>query len=120
MRCPAGDCGHEFNGPQAWDERMEHVARHLERAADGKEPMVYFGGENDPTLTQWASSPDVYVVRQTKAPGGWELINPLKGEVGPSSGNGKGGSSCGNISSCLKEIIVAACSDEDAEGEDEE
>ncbi|EFQ29138.1 hypothetical protein CGRA01v4_11554 [Colletotrichum graminicola] len=120
MRCPASDCGHEFNGPQAWDERMEHVARHLERAADGKEPAVHFGNENDPTLTQWASSPDVYVVRKTKAPGGWELINPLKGEVGPSSGNGKGGGSCGNASSYRKDIIVAACSDEDAEGEDEE
>ncbi|GKT50355.1 uncharacterized protein ColSpa_10536 [Colletotrichum spaethianum] len=120
MRCPANDCEHEFNGPQAWDERMEHVARHLERAADGKEPMVYFGGENDPTLTQWASSRDVYVVRQTKAPGGWELINPLKGEVGPSSGNGKGVNSSSNTSSCLKEIIVATGSDEDAEGEDEE
>ncbi|KAK2003182.1 hypothetical protein LX36DRAFT_153800 [Colletotrichum falcatum] len=120
MRCPASDCGHEFNGPQAWDERMEHVARHLERAADGKEPAVHFGNENDPTLTQWASSPDVYVVRKTKGPGGWELINPLKGEVGPSSGNGKGGGICGNASSSRKEIVVAACSDEDAEGEDEE
>ncbi|KAK2019357.1 hypothetical protein LZ32DRAFT_624635 [Colletotrichum eremochloae] len=120
MRCPASDCDHEFNGPQAWDERMEHVARHLERAADGKEPVVHFGNENDPTLTQWASSPDVYVVRKTKVPGGWELINPLKGEVGPSSGNGKGVGSCSNASSCRKEIIVAACSDEDAEGEDEE
>ncbi|KAK2034638.1 hypothetical protein LX32DRAFT_371848 [Colletotrichum zoysiae] len=120
MRCPASDCGHEFNGPQAWDERMEHVARHLERAADGKEPVVHFGNENDSTLTQWASSPDVYVVRKTEAPGGWELINPLKGEVGPSSGNGKGVGSCGNVSSCRKEIVVATCSDEDAEGEDEE
>ncbi|KAK1983273.1 hypothetical protein LZ30DRAFT_780714 [Colletotrichum cereale] len=120
MRCPASDCGHEFNGPLAWDERMEHVARHLERAADGKEPVVHFGDENDPTLTQWASSPDVYVVRKTKVSGGWELINPLKGEVGPSSGNGKGGGSSGNSSSCRKEIIVATCSDEDAEGEDEE
>ncbi|KAK1593226.1 uncharacterized protein LY79DRAFT_191357 [Colletotrichum navitas] len=120
MRCPASDCEHEFNGPQAWDERMEHVARHLERAADGIEPAVHFGNENDPTLTEWASSPDVYVVRKTQAPGGWELINPLKGEVGPSSGNGKGGGSCGNASSCRKEIIVTACSDEDAEGEDEE
>ncbi|WQF88673.1 Putative Zinc finger C2H2-type, transcription factor Grauzone [Colletotrichum destructivum] len=120
MRCPAGDCGHEFNGPQAWDERMEHVARHLERAADGKEPTVHFGGETDPTLTQWASSPGVYVVRQTDTPGNWELINPLKGEIGPSSGNGKGGNSGGKAFSSLKEIVVAACSDEDAEGEEEE
>ncbi|WYZ41598.1 hypothetical protein EsH8_V_000493 [Colletotrichum jinshuiense] len=120
MRCPAVDCGHEFNGAQAWDERMEHLARHLERAADGKEPMVHFGGDNDPSLTLWASSAEVYVVRQTSTPGNWELINPLKGEIGPSSGNGKGGSSGVNTSSSLKEIVVASCSDEDAEGEDEE
>ncbi|KAK1480484.1 hypothetical protein CCUS01_16233 [Colletotrichum cuscutae] len=100
MRCPAADCGHDFNGPQAWDERMEHVARHLERAAEGKEPMVHFGGEHDLTLTQWASSADVYVVRRTRnMTAEWELINPLKGEVGPSTGNGKGSSST--------EIVVA-------------
>ncbi|OHE91190.1 hypothetical protein CORC01_13501 [Colletotrichum orchidophilum] len=120
MRCPAINCGHDFTGPQAWDERMEHVARHLERAAEGKEPMVHFGGEHDPTLTQWASSADVYVVRRTRnMTVQWELINPLKGEVGPSAGNGKGGSSSSN-NSVQKEIVVAVCSDEDAEGEDEE
>ncbi|KAL0942504.1 C2H2 finger domain-containing protein [Colletotrichum truncatum] len=123
MRCPAVNCSHEFNGPQAWDERMEHVARHLERAADGKEPPVVFGGEVDPTLSNWASSAEVYVVRRTNTAQGWELINPLKGEVGPSSGNGKPGSGSGSVlpsSSPLKEIVVAGYSDEDAEGEDEE
>ncbi|EXF82583.1 hypothetical protein CFIO01_13157 [Colletotrichum fioriniae PJ7] len=120
MRCPAADCGHDFNGPQAWDERMEHVARHLERAAEGKEPMVHFGGEHDLTLTQWASSADVYVVRRTRnMTAEWELINPLKGEVGPSAGNGKGGSTTTTNSTVHKEIVVAVCSDEDAEGEDE-
>ncbi|KAF9882050.1 C2H2 finger domain-containing protein [Colletotrichum karsti] len=124
MRCPAIGCSHEFNGPQAWDERMEHVARHLERAADGKEDVVRFGGKGDLTLTEWASSAQVYVVRKTNTPEGWELINPLKGEVGPSSGNGKPGSGTGyaapSSSPSLKEIVVAGGSDEDAEGEDEE
>ncbi|OLN85889.1 hypothetical protein CCHL11_05400 [Colletotrichum chlorophyti] len=119
MSCPAAGCTQEFRGPQAWDERMEHVARHLERAADGIEPPVRFGGDSDLTLTRWASNPDVYVVRRTNGPGGWELINPLKGEVGPSTGNGKGGS-VSSASTFLKEIVVAGCSDEDAEGEDDD
>ncbi|KAF6816259.1 C2H2 finger domain-containing protein [Colletotrichum sojae] len=122
MRCPAIGCNLEFNGPLAWDERMEHVARHLERAADGKEPMVHFGGEDDVTLTSWASSLHVYVVRRTNTAAGWELINPLKGEVGPSSGNGKPGSGTASVappSNNHNQIVVAPCSDEDAEGEDE-
>ncbi|TDZ58541.1 hypothetical protein CTRI78_v005279 [Colletotrichum trifolii] len=126
MRCPARGCPIEFNGPQAWDERMEHVARHLESAADGKEPMVCFGGQEDLTLTNWASSDQVYVVRRTNTLGYWELINPLKGEIGPSAGNGKPGSGSASTSaaytpSSMKEIVVAGYGDdEDAEGEDEE
>ncbi|CCF45457.1 C2H2 finger domain-containing protein [Colletotrichum higginsianum] len=78
MRCPAIDCKTEFKGVQAWDERMEHVARHLERAADGKEPTVQFGGENDHSLTDWASSLAVGVIAGSRVTGEWALVNPLK------------------------------------------
>ena len=76
MRCPAQGCALEFRGENAWDERMEHVARHLERAANDDEPKVQFGGPNDETLTMWAASNGVNVVRRTLT--GWELCSPLK------------------------------------------
>ncbi|KFH44717.1 hypothetical protein ACRE_044670 [Hapsidospora chrysogenum ATCC 11550] len=71
MHCPAIDCSEQFVGENAWNERMEHVARHLERAAAGKEYPVQFGGAGDPSLTDWAESPGVDVVRRVA--GGWEL-----------------------------------------------
>lgn len=76
MRCPASGCSLEFHGEKAWDERMEHVARHLERAANGEEAKVQFGGPNDDTLLNWAAREDVGVVRLT--PNGWKLGSPLK------------------------------------------
>jgi len=74
MRCPAEGCKSEFSGPNAWDDRMEHVARHLETPG---EPRVIFGGDNDETLTAWASSPAVNIVRQVGADE-WELVVPLR------------------------------------------
>ncbi|KAL1913709.1 hypothetical protein Sste5344_000673 [Sporothrix stenoceras] len=57
MICPSPGCGVEFHGQGAWDDRMEHVARHLEGAAAGRETLVSFGGKSDPTLTNWATRP---------------------------------------------------------------
>ena len=76
MTCPAGNCKERFVGQRAWDDRMEHVARHLERAAEGLEPRLAFGGDGDATLTKWAESPEVNVVRRFK--GGWRLNNPIR------------------------------------------
>ncbi|GKT99819.1 c2h2 finger protein [Fusarium langsethiae] len=77
MRCPAEGCMTVFdNGPRTWDNRMEHVAIHLERAANNEEPPVVFGGENDEALTQWASQPDVRVIAATAT--GWATCQPLK------------------------------------------
>jgi hypothetical protein len=77
MRCPAKGCMTVFdNGPRTWDNRMEHVAIHLERAANNEEPQVVFGGENDEALTQWASQPDVRVIAATAT--GWATCQPLK------------------------------------------
>ncbi|KAL6866162.1 hypothetical protein ACO1O0_002267 [Amphichorda felina] len=77
MFCPVSNCRQQFLGEKAWDDRMEHVAHHLERAAAGEEHPVSFGGVNDPTLTNWAESPGVDVV--IRDAGGWRLNYPEKG-----------------------------------------
>jgi len=74
MRCPAEGCTTDFNSPNAWDDRMEHVARHLDKP---DEPRVVFGGDQDSTLTDWASSPSVNIVRRV-GEDKWELVVPLK------------------------------------------
>ncbi|KAL5584759.1 hypothetical protein FOVSG1_014148 [Fusarium oxysporum f. sp. vasinfectum] len=77
MHCPAKGCTKVFNnGHKTWDDRMEHVAVHLERAAKNEEPHVVFGGTNDEALTEWASHPNVRVIAPTS--GGWETCQPLK------------------------------------------
>ena len=100
MYCPAFNCNQRFLGEKAWDERMEHVARHLELAASGKEHPVSFGGLNDLTLANWAESPEVDIVKRVD--GGWELSYPVKGAAGKSHYNTSSHSAL----------------DEDAEGED--
>ncbi len=42
MKCPVPGCEVEFLSANAWDDRMEHVAKHLEKAAAGKEDEVIF------------------------------------------------------------------------------
>lgn len=77
MHCPAEGCMTVFDdGLRTWDSRMEHVAIHLERAANNEEPPVVFGGANDRALTDWASQPDVHVIVSTNK--GWEACQPLK------------------------------------------
>lgn len=81
MECPAPDCAISFSGADAWDQRMEHVARHLEAAALGKQAAVVFGGAGDPSLMEWATRADVAVVRAGSGSDGgakWVLNNPLR------------------------------------------
>ncbi|KAI1348892.1 hypothetical protein F5Y01DRAFT_195819 [Xylaria sp. FL0043] len=77
MLCPASGCNVRFDGANAWDERMEHVAKHLEKAAAGTEPPVKFGGDTDCTLVNWATSPAIGILRRGEK-GRWALQNPLK------------------------------------------
>lgn len=118
MLCPAPGCPSEFHGPNAWDDRMEHVACHLERAAAGEEAPVTFGGPGDWTLTDWAASEGVNVTRQTSS-GAWKLCNPLRGEGGSSRG-GRSGGSRASVSSAARRASMArnGADEEDAEGED--
>ncbi len=77
MSCPAPGCSVRFDGNNAWDERMEHVAKHLEKAAAGTEPPVKFGGDTDGTLVDWATSPAIGILRRGEK-GRWALQNPLR------------------------------------------
>ncbi|KAI1439108.1 hypothetical protein GGR50DRAFT_1206 [Xylaria sp. CBS 124048] len=77
MACPAPNCNARFDGRNAWDDRMEHVAKHLEKAAAGTEPPVPFGSETDESLINWATSPEIGILRRGDN-GRWTLQNPLK------------------------------------------
>ncbi|KAI1107127.1 hypothetical protein F4804DRAFT_242158 [Jackrogersella minutella] len=100
MQCPAFGCSARFDGANAWDDRMEHVAKHLEKAVTGSELPVDFGGEHDKTLIDWATRADISIIERGEK-GKWRLRNPLKS------------------SSCLAvEMSVTHEGDEDAEGEE--
>ncbi|KAH6985972.1 hypothetical protein BKA56DRAFT_613378 [Ilyonectria sp. MPI-CAGE-AT-0026] len=104
MRCPVLGCTQQFQGEKTWDDRMEHVARHLERAASNEEPRVQFGGAHDDTLIEWASSESVGVIE--RAPdGSWRLGQPLEGIQNKSKRKSSARAS------------PKATADEDAEGE---
>ncbi|KKY34310.1 putative c2h2 finger domain-containing protein [Diaporthe ampelina] len=131
MQCPALHCSQIFNGADAWDQRMEHVARHLEKAATGAEDPVVFGGPTDPSLMAWVSRPDVAVARQVAGTGEWVLNNPLRpaGE-GRAAGRKRSAPSAASppvvvaaspvVTSVASEILVEnEDEDEDAEGEEE-
>jgi hypothetical protein len=105
MTCPVAGCDADFTSENAWDQRMEHMARHLEQAAVDKEPPVGFGGGADPTLMQWALRPDVAVIRQDDH-GRWVQNNPLKTQS--RSGSGRSTADANHDQ------------DLDADGEDEE
>ncbi|ROV96242.1 hypothetical protein VMCG_07670 [Cytospora schulzeri] len=122
MKCPAPHCTLSFTGADAWDQRMEHVAKHLEKAATGEEEPVVFGGPSDPSLMDWATGPEVAVVRAV-GPGRWELNNPLR-SAGESRGAGRkrAVSSSASLSpavASVKSVIIVESGDEDAEGEEE-
>lgn len=111
MSCPAAGCGQEFHGAEAWDQRMEHVAKHLEHGIgeDGSElEPIEFGGDRDPTLMDWAAKVAVVKWSCNK----WVLNNPLKdGQLGVVS--------TGTTPGAGAEEITVAEDDVDAEGEDE-
>lgn len=107
MDCPAPGCQAEFEGPNAWDERMEHVAKHLDKAGDSTsaiEPSPFsFGGENheDATLIAWATRPEVDIIRRDDK-GKWVLHNPLRPTGHP------------------RKAMATAAGDEDEDAEGEE
>lgn len=77
MCCPVPACTAEFRGAGAWDQRMEHVARHIESPSSGD---VVFGGDKDKTLVDWASRSDVGILVRGKERG-WVLGAPRQGAL---------------------------------------
>lgn len=119
MKCPSTTCTQEFYGANAWDERMEHVAKHLDKASEGTELPLRFGGTGDPTLTLWAEKPEVGVVRRV-GESEWELVNMLRGGVvGPSNGNGKGKAAKGAAAPRKRRAEEQPEVEEDAEGDED-
>lgn len=53
LKCPVPNCEILFEGDNCWDERMEHVARHLEKVA-GTQDQLAVQHENDVLLVGWA------------------------------------------------------------------
>ncbi|KAK4104048.1 hypothetical protein N658DRAFT_420302 [Parathielavia hyrcaniae] len=126
MRCPVARCAAgPFRGREAWNQRMEHVAKHMDLAAQGRELRVVFGGQDDPTLVEWASQRDVAIIVPAGGGGdgggsGWVLKSPLKRGPGgnvvvtaPVRGQGLPAGGEG-------EEIVVVQQDGDGDGEEED
>lgn len=113
MLCPAEGCNIHFEGRASWDDRMEHVAKHLEKAANNEEPLIDFGGEHDPTLTEWAASSQVAViVRDTTGMKKWKLNNPFKTQSRATATSGT------STTRTRKQDIQHDADDDDEEEED--
>ncbi|KAE9378343.1 hypothetical protein N431DRAFT_329622 [Stipitochalara longipes BDJ] len=55
LLCPVGSCGTVFEGLSCWDDRMEHVGKHLEKAAASTGAYKFdVRQEDDQLLVQWA------------------------------------------------------------------
>ena len=62
LLCPVGNCGTVFEGQSCWDDRMEHVGKHLEKAA-ASGPYHEVRQEDDNLLVQWALREGIVEVR---------------------------------------------------------
>ncbi|KAK4200649.1 hypothetical protein QBC40DRAFT_253808 [Triangularia verruculosa] len=114
MQCPVEGCKQpEFKGLDAWDQRMEHVAKHLEAAAVGREEQVVFGGESDGSLVGWAKSREVGIIERGRG-GKWELRKVLERQGG--GGQQVRGGMGGRGQRVREEIVVR----DEEEGEEEE
>ncbi|KAK4122322.1 hypothetical protein N657DRAFT_672891 [Parathielavia appendiculata] len=111
MKCPVPGCAASpFRGRDAWNQRMEHVAKHMDRAAQGREPRVVFGGEGDETLVDWASRADV------------AIIVPSSSSSSSSCGGatGEGGGGAGITAPVQGQGSDDDGNEEDAEGEEDD
>jgi len=52
--CPLSSCGTVFEGQSCWDDRMEHVGKHLEKAAASTGQYYEVRQEDDKLLVEWA------------------------------------------------------------------
>ncbi|KAH6713281.1 hypothetical protein BKA61DRAFT_485054 [Leptodontidium sp. MPI-SDFR-AT-0119] len=99
LACPLHNCGTVFVGTGCWDERMEHVAKHLEAQAQGK---VVLRQGDDNLLLNWAFQEGII---ESKANGGVRLV---LGAVG----GGAGGRRAVKLEDVDEEEADAECEDE--------
>jgi hypothetical protein len=78
VACPLASCGMVFDGSNCWDEKMEHVGRHLEavaamkaKAVDGSEVERLDQGD-DHFMVEWAFSSGII---DRRLGGGWILCS---------------------------------------------
>jgi hypothetical protein len=110
LRCPALGCCIEFSGANAWDDRMEHVARHLEKVAVGDEPDLLSGEVGDPTVTNWAASPPIGIIRRAVG-GGWELVASLTTSVSSTASTAATTTTETVMPNIAQKCIAAICKD---------
>lgn len=67
LRCPVNGCETVFEGNGCWDDRMEHVGKHLEKCASGGEEVRQ---EDDGLLVEWARREGIV---ERRVGGGWRL-----------------------------------------------
>ena len=80
-KCPVRTCGQLFEGTTSWDDRMEHVGRHLEKAsATSNGPAVneIVEQESDEFMIEWALTERII---ERKTSGGYRLHS----EAGPAN-----------------------------------
>jgi hypothetical protein len=64
LSCPLASCDAVFEGTSCWDERMEHVGKHLEKAAASSGANRFeVRQENDEFLVSWALREGIIEVR---------------------------------------------------------
>lgn len=64
-------CARRFEGPNSWDERMEHVGRHLEKEKKGESKQSALADWiSDPTLEEWLREEGLI---DRDGSGGWQL-----------------------------------------------
>lgn len=107
LECPVASCRQPFQGKNCWDEKMEHVGKHLEMLAQarggGSGDIEEFDQGADQLMVQWAIREGIVV-----ADGEGEFVfvgDASKKRVEVSVRHGRGGEMQG--------------SEDDAEGEDE-
>jgi hypothetical protein len=87
LACPVGDCGVVFEGGNCWDDRMEHVGKHLEKAAlsTGQNKLVV-EQQDDKFLVDWALREGII---ERKLSGGYRLCVPGNGAVEDEDADGE-------------------------------
>jgi hypothetical protein len=84
LRCPMKECAVLFEGANCWDERMEHVGKHLERAAATGERDIgaVVDQGRDHYLVDWSVKEHIIELKTTSSGNAYKLCvgghHPIK------------------------------------------